>query len=39
MMIERQEFISYMILAFFVSEIYLLAFGMEQRSDKESRKE
>lgn len=39
MMKERQEFVSYMILAFFVSEIYLLALEMEQGSDKEPRKE
>lgn len=38
-MTERQEFISYMILAFFVSEIYLLDLRMEQESYKESRKE
>lgn len=37
-MIERQEFILYMILAFFVSEIYLFTLKAEQESNKESRK-
>lgn len=38
-MIKRQEYILYMILAFFVSEIYPFAFVSEQDSDNKSRKE
>lgn len=36
---DRQEHIQYMILAFFVSEIYPNAFGVKQELDKESRRE